>query len=119
MSLLDTAAVGGWAPDDAAAVSSGPAESAGSGVQGDPATATAAAHESPSDEQLGTAASPLARSHCASTTTGGTISSAPSGTAAAVAQAERELEPGSALRHLRADAQALTREYHAHPERFK
>jgi hypothetical protein len=96
---------------------SGPVESAGSGVQGEPATAPAMAHESLGDEQVGTPASPLARSISARQSTGGTHS-APS-LAAAVSPAGTGTGTGLPLRHLRTEAECLTCEYQEHPERFK
>lgn len=137
--LLDTAAVGGWTPANAAAVSSrpvcplneeapapgtsglafslsGPVESAGSGVQGEPATAPAMAHESLGDEQVGTPASPSARSTCARQSIHGTNGAFPG---AAVAPTGTGTGTGLPLRHLRIEAECLTREYQEHPERFK
>jgi hypothetical protein len=120
--LLNSAAVGGWTPGVAAVELSGPVESAGSGVQGEPATAQPAAHEAPGDEQHGTAASPPARSTCARQSTGGTHSAR--SLAAAVSPTETGSGSGLPLRQLISpeaalEAALLTREYRRNPAAFK
>ena len=119
--LLNSTAVGGWTPGEAAVELSGPVESAVHGVQGEPATAPAAAHETAGDEQHGTAASPSARSTSARQSTGGTHSApfpvaavSPAGTGTGTGLPLRHLVPVDAL-----EAERLTVEYRRNPAAFK
>lgn len=117
--LLNSTAVGGLTPGEAAVELSGPVESVERGVQGEPATATATAHESLGDEQHGTAASPPARSPSARQSTGGTHSAR--SLAAAVSPAGTGTGTGLPLRHLdeQLEAHWLTWEFRRNPAAFK